>query len=822
MKTIIIQIFALCLTINIAYGQCSLRNLDIKEITCNNNGQIDVVIDFDHDQSVQDEFTVYYNDGFVQEYKYATLPLTLLGLDSNPDNVAITVVDKANKACYLYAETQGVDCNAPCQVLIQNKEVSSCKTGGKIDVAFDLVANPIYGDQYIITNDMGFEQTINRNERVILNDISTGIDVITTFTICSLDDNTCCTQLTVENPCICNMYDITYKPISCVEGVNYGLEIDFKYNMTSDSFTLGGDLTNYGNFAYADLPIQVNTVAFDATFPRSMLILDKASSFCFSSIELDTIGTCSDLCYLNIAEAEIIACNESTYNLSLNIDSKYTGSQGFNLYMGNTFIGNYNYNENDQYEINDLPLNCHTYPQLIVEDATSSVCRDTLLLEYFPCCDKSISIDFEEPNCIENKVAININNMNTTQDTVELQILQNGNSIYTENIISKSSVEIPTDNFQEGYYTIIYGLKGLKKFTSYWYYVCGCTLRDMTATPSECKDDGTFDVTLSFLGTGISDSFNIKGNGNDYGTFAYNQSPYIISGLAGDCSTVYEFEMRDVVDLNCRTSVAMEEAVCCDTDCSISNITVIDKGCTSETTTLEINFDHKNSESAVYLLTIDQEAPKVLAYTDLPTTVQIPTRIEHKISIKDAQNEDCVGEATVPSQCDCVFDNIIVERISCVDGLGVISMDLDYSFESNVVVLLNDTYEGLFSKEDFPIEIENVIYDGETESNIRIQSAIDTECKYTHFISPKTCMDAVEDFDTKFDLRLQENLLIINGLTHPADIELFTLDGMQIIQYKDVHGGYIELPTSLNTGIYLLRVTTNGNHYTTKLPIVIE
>ena len=68
----------------------------------------------------------------------------------------------------------------------------------------------------------------------------------------------------------------------------------------------------------------------------------------------------------------------------------------------------------------------------------------------------------------------------------------------------------------------------------------------------ECDSTtGTFDIELDALYANTSDSFDIVGNGINYGTFAYVNLPVTLTGLDADCETEYEFVIVDQDDPNC-------------------------------------------------------------------------------------------------------------------------------------------------------------------------------------------------------------------------------------------------------------------------------
>lgn len=90
-----------------------------------------------------------------------------------------------------------------------------------------------------------------------------------------------------------------------------------------------------------------------------------------------------------------------------------------------------------------------------------------------------------------------------------------------------------------------------------------CAINDLIAEAHPCDANGMFLVDIDFnIQNPPSDSFTIVGNGNDYGTFHYDNLFITIGPLEGDGTTIFEFIIIDQNTPSCTAFTGLEPIDC--------------------------------------------------------------------------------------------------------------------------------------------------------------------------------------------------------------------------------------------------------------------
>ena len=95
---------------------------------------------------------------------------------------------------------------------------------------------------------------------------------------------------------------------------------------------------------------------------------------------------------------------------------------------------------------------------------------------------------------------------------------------------------------------------------------------NLVAEAEPCTPNGIFYTQLKLEANNPpSDSFQIIGNGIDYGKFPYGQSSYRVGPTEANYDVIYWYEVRDISDPNC-VNTAFVEPPCSDINCKISEV----------------------------------------------------------------------------------------------------------------------------------------------------------------------------------------------------------------------------------------------------------
>ncbi|HHH50643.1 MAG TPA: hypothetical protein ENK52_06665, partial [Saprospiraceae bacterium] len=91
----------------------------------------------------------------------------------------------------------------------------------------------------------------------------------------------------------------------------------------------------------------------------------------------------------------------------------------------------------------------------------------------------------------------------------------------------------------------------------------GCLISDLVVNVEDCTPNNVFFVNIDFDANNMSsDSFEIRGNGHFYGTFAYADRPIRLGPLAGDGTTPYEFVIIDSENNDCKADYNLGKINC--------------------------------------------------------------------------------------------------------------------------------------------------------------------------------------------------------------------------------------------------------------------
>ncbi len=127
----------------------------------------------------------------------------------------------------------------------------------------------------------------------------------------------------------------------------------------------------------------------------------------------------------------------------------------------------------------------------------------------------------------------------------------------------------------------------------------GC-ISDLIIESTECDEDQFFlEIDFSHPGS-HSDFFRVRGNGNEYGKFAYAELPITIGPLKADGITEYEIGITDIAFDDCRIARGLGR-ISCNSSCLLNEINLDVGKCTSDSTyTVGIDFESEGRQFSIY------------------------------------------------------------------------------------------------------------------------------------------------------------------------------------------------------------------------------
>jgi hypothetical protein len=639
-------------------GQCVIKELSITATECNVNGDFFVSINFEHNGTTN-QFSIKGNGKDYGKFSYSTLPVKLGPL--NADCVTpyeFVVRDLINTECFAFDELGKKCCSDNCKISFSNVEVDTCK-GSTYGLFFSVEHKTAeVSEGFILYNNGLPYDTLSYGNRIKLPSFpAADNELFSTIVICDFLNPTCCDTLTIVNPCECGIYDIKSQIVDCNDDLeNFDIRIDFKYNMVSDSFVIGGNSQTYGTFAYKDLPIKLQDLPFTSATEYEFLILDSENALCFTTYELGKIDECRFECGIDDVKISKGECVGDSIYLWLSFKHKNGSLEGFTVLGNGASYGNFQYGL-DRYKIGPFVQDCDFQREFIVKDAGIIGCQDFVVYNEPLCCDCQISgLDLEEI-CDGNKLVafdLDFDHFNSPSDQYILVI--NGVNRGKFNYIDLPLKITNISGLEQTIEIKIFDSKSeacrlVESYTFDCILSGPCVFDGLTFKESDCRADSTFFVVVKFVpvNSGLS-GFIVKVNGTILDTLAYHPSnTYEIGPLNGDCVTKYKFVLQDIAKPDCRKEFALEKPVCCGDDCEVSSPTLLYGDCVNGIYTATINFKHENT-AAKFKIKINNEVRGPFTYASLPITLEgLKGGITYEVVVQDGEFEDCKFSFLIPA-----------------------------------------------------------------------------------------------------------------------------------------------------------------------------
>ncbi len=708
MKTRILGIIAIIFCSLLGFGQCKITELAITTTECNSNGKFFVTINFAH-VGTSPKFKIIGNGKNYGTFEYSNLPITLGPLTGDcTTNYEFLIRDIEFESCTAFKNTGTKCCTDECAISFKNVASGNCD-GMLYQLSFDLdyTSEPTNGfDLY--TNGQFFGYYKYDELPLHITDFpSSSSETYNQVVVCANDNPTCCDTIQILNPCICSIYKVQGQVINCNEETKtFSIKLNFKHNLTADSFQIGGNTTNYGTYAYTDLPITITGLHFSDLTQYEFLILDKNNTFCFAAYELGIVKNCNFECNISELIIEPHACEDGKFYVDLAFDYKNTSIAGFSVVGNGQTYGSFEYGE-QFYKLGPLDADCTTLYEFVVKDKELLGCQAARAFNEPICCNVGCEIaELRIEEICENNILVGFQfNFNHTSTEGSFVIKANGVTLGTYKY-SDLPVTINQINFNGQqvnfviFDSVIESCNLKKSYTFECQNKPDCDIRDMILTAGDCNDDGQFYAKLKFKVTSPgAEGFIIKVNGIIFDTLQYGQDFYQIGPLDGDCSTLYQFLMYDVQHPECVEDYKFTEKVCCDEKCKISNALLTFLPCKDGKFDVKINVDHQGA-SAKFRIRIKNQFYGPFSYADLPYTIEgLSERQVYEIVIVDAEDESCRLVVVIPAiECSSSTNDGLAATVNIKNNNEILEISLAEIWGNTKVSLLDITGKLITSK----------------------------------------------------------------------------------------------------------------------------
>lgn len=659
------------------------------------------------------------------------------------------------------------------------------------------------------------------------------------FYISAFDNDACAIKINIGPVCFeneeCRFYDIEYEILSC-DDQNVKMTLDFKHKNTLNlGFNLFDANNNFiGFFKYDDLPISF-LYTRNNTGTGQLTIKEDDNESCATSFNFTINCNPNEDCKIYDVKYDLIECSDANASyLVIDFEHRNTPSSSFKIKGNGVNYGTFKY-EQLPIRLGPIEENCEKPLEFIIYDSENLNCK-YIIDNVNICCNPGCLLPIFEiinTECSPEKINIKLKLFNETAANA-LSVLINDRAINDfhfnfpymyiniPNTLSSSehilTICYNNSNSDDCCYSQRFSLNDCNNGSE-------CKIGIPKITPSDCISTDVNYVIIDFeYANNGSKGFTVKGNGNNYGEFKYEQLPIRIP-LEFICDKSYEFVIIDNEFPNCSNFIEYG-TLCCDSECSFFPKDISIKCDDNLLTEIAFYLFEATDPIKSYQIFINDiliaETSKNNEFLEFATLLPIDENTEFKLTICD--EECCITESLDLSECanvqpPCVIENIMIKDLSCANsGLNFI-LDFDHQ-GTNAETFVLYSYRGFHSVhkyKDLPIKIENFPFIPIGNYNALVICDGDSFCCGAHVFEQPQCLITGNNNTTTAEFN--HNYIKQNPVTNslflnsPFKSNLYQiLDGNGNI-LKNIPAKYYssEIDISqLNSGLYFLRITNEN------------
>ncbi|NND08111.1 MAG: T9SS type A sorting domain-containing protein [Saprospiraceae bacterium] len=728
----------------IGASECALDSLTMTVNHCDGE-TFYVYVDFDFNDGVGEAFKIVGNGENYGLFDYDKLPIKLGPLPADKEiHYEFGLSDAQDSTCQLMYELGVVHCQDTCAVTYLNVELSECNDEGVFDAYINFDAEGFdHFDVYYNFEAIGFYHI--EELPIKIKGISASGKDAESFKICANDRTNCC-QI-IEVPSVnCHdacLQDLILTLVSC-DGTVAEIMVNLGYDGEhSESFLLKGDGVEYGQFAYADLPIAVEVATHDHNY-YEFLAIDIMHPDCVAH---GMIGASCELeCTLKESRVNVISCSDGLMDVEIDFVPAEDNAMRFSVQSNGFLHGHYGY-EDLPIALLGLAADGSTDYEFIISDSASQSCLGVLELAAISCQCAIDSFIIASGDChTDSSYVVELDFKTSAFITFDLYV----NDAYFDNY-QVANLPIRWEDFpssgKEEDKIKIYG-QGSEECYLKTYLVTpsckrnSCGLNDLAMEVTDCKDGEAFAWINFHHDADQSAYFTVHGNGKEYGKFAYESLPVKVGPLQGDEAGAFELVIKDREFRYC-SLVVEGQLDCAPDECAFYDIETVINACEDSLLfTFTLDFSMGNTpHSEAFIIDVCEET-FIFNYSDLPVEVGPFAGGEtfYHFSIRDTsitcEAQAVIGRVICEEQCD--FEDVETEIIECLqDSLYVLRIHKIASSFTAFDVYVNEDYYGFFPLESLPIDL-TIFGDGSADL-LTICVSDNTTCCIAREIDPELC-----------------------------------------------------------------------------------
>ncbi|MEP6794198.1 MAG: hypothetical protein ABJB16_07725, partial [Saprospiraceae bacterium] len=597
---------------------CIIYNLEADPIPCDNNGNFFISINFDHQNTSTEGFSITGNGTSFGNFSYSQLPLLLGPFNGNANQFfEFVVTDLVNESCFDAIEIGTLACNTICSLSNLQAETGECTANnayilhvnfdhtGTLGTGFNLIANGQYFDTY---NYSALPLTI-----LEFPSSGDGNDMIQ---VCDLNNSNCCTSLTFNSPdCHCSIFDITAENLGCTSDTTFAISVEFfNENLLDNSVDVSLDGVLLGTFDVASIPFVVTNVP-EGTTTSILTICGHNEGGCCADIPIQLVNCEGPQCSIFNLSATIGTCNTDTsFFVDIVFDTAHLQIDSVNISANGHSFGKFKVQPNF-IRILNFPQYDENTTTITVSAVGNNLCYDTF--------------SFTTPDCTPNDCEVSglvATPGPCASDTTYELVIEYLTENFSVDSVTLSANGFLLDTFFDPNHHIVIpdfplladSLTTVRICSFYSPDCCDtyqfvtpncigtevCNISNLAVNTGSCQPDSTYLLALNFQYAHLSiDSVVITANGNSMGTFQVQGGHIVFDHFPVFPSPTTTIHLCGAGDPECCVDVTFNTPHCNGPDeCSISNLQVHVGDCLTDSTYVlfvDFQYDHLPVDSVI-------------------------------------------------------------------------------------------------------------------------------------------------------------------------------------------------------------------------------
>ena len=687
-------------------NECQINIPFVEVGECNADGQFFIdfeMLPIDGDGTVQ----ITGNGQNYGIYDY-NLPLYTVGPFDGTETATyeLIVTDTANPDCVQILTFASANCTAEeCNMSLTFDEYAQCFGDNQYYVIVSVTNGNVDEGSFTFTGNgqvYGTEEYGAGSYAVGPFNSDGGID----YELIATDnqDETCSVELTFDGQeCeiepVCN-FEITFvENHECDEGAQFLVDFGIEGVASGDQFSVFGNGANYGTFSFGQDVYTVgpfNGDGADYDLIISVVGLEECvvDGFVQGQNCLDNFP-----CGFNDISTEYNGCSDDgVYFYTLDFIPINTTNEFFDL----TING-----QTDFYAYSALPIDIQIFPNdenigaLTICDNDNPNCCHELFIELPECetgmCNINV-IEYELTECDEIGnfyVDFSIGIANPMNDVF---FASHNGITYGPFEFGQSTYQIgPLDGLETAVFEIDIFVEGIEECSTQIVFDSAncepnedCDLSIPEFDLIDCDPDNQFYVQFAVdANSPDAATFVATGNGENYGTFNYEDGFYIVGPFDGNLDPVWELIITDSENENCSTSTSFVSPDCNNENCSL-DITAFELGACNEEGQFYVDFGLVNENSSGSFVVVGNgQNYGVFDYGQTSYTVgpfSGDGNSSYEIIVADVENDGCsaaieFGALDCGITPPCSLSGLEYD-LDCVDNEFYIILSFNHSGET--------------------------------------------------------------------------------------------------------------------------------------------